>query len=57
MVGIQDPKSVEGTNKLAVRAEDLSVVTSGNYERYFILDGVRYHHLLNPRIGWPVNEP
>jgi thiamine biosynthesis lipoprotein len=56
VVGIQDPKSAQGTNKLAIRAEDLSVVTSGNYERYFILDGVRYHHLLNPRTGWPVNE-
>lgn len=56
VVGIQDPKSENGTNKLSVKAEDLSVVTSGNYERYFILDGVRYHHLLNPKTGWPVNE-
>jgi thiamine biosynthesis lipoprotein len=56
VVGIQDPKAENGTNKLTVRAEDLSVVTSGNYERYFILDGVRYLHLLNPATGWPVNE-
>jgi len=56
VVGIQDPKAETGTNKLTIKAENLSVVTSGNYERFFILDGVRYHHLLNPKKGWPVNE-
>jgi len=56
VVGIQDPKAENGANKLTLKAEDLSVVTSGNYERFFILDGVRYHHLLNPATGWPVNE-
>lgn len=56
VVGIRDPKAADGANKLAFKAEDLSVVTSGNYERFFILDGVRYHHLLNPATGWPVNE-
>ena len=56
VVGIQDPKAENGVNKLTLKAEDLSVVTSGNYERFFILDGVRYHHLLNPLSGWPVNE-
>jgi thiamine biosynthesis lipoprotein len=55
VVGIQDPKGESGANKLTLRGESLSVVTSGNYERYFILDGVRYHHLLDPETGWPVN--
>ncbi len=55
VVGIQDPKAESGVNKLTLRGESLSVVTSGNYERYFILDGIRYHHLLDPRTGWPVN--
>jgi thiamine biosynthesis lipoprotein ApbE len=28
--------------------------TSGNYENYFEIEGVRYSHILNPRTGWPV---
>jgi thiamine biosynthesis lipoprotein len=56
VVGIQDPRGETGANKLTLRAEDMSVVTSGNYERYFILDGVRYHHLLDPQTGWPVDN-
>lgn len=56
VVGVQDPKAENGVNKLMFKAEDLSVVTSGNYERFFILDGVRYHHLLDPKTGWPVEN-
>ncbi|MBT5686752.1 MAG: FAD:protein FMN transferase [Gammaproteobacteria bacterium] len=31
-----------------------AVTTSGGYERYFDIDGVRYSHLINPETGWPV---
>jgi thiamine biosynthesis lipoprotein len=56
VVGIQDPAGETGQYRLTVSAENLSVVTSGNYERFFMLDGVRYHHLLDPETGWPVQN-
>ncbi len=55
-IGIRHPR-----NKAEVIASlelegDVSVVTSGDYERYFIHNGQRYHHILNPKTGWPVAE-
>ncbi len=45
-VGIQDPYS-DGT-LCAVQVDGQSVVTSGTYERYYTVDGVRYHHIIDP---------
>jgi thiamine biosynthesis lipoprotein len=51
-VGVRNPRS---DNLLGyVEVEDLAVVGSGDYERYFFEDGKRYHHIFNPKTGYPV---
>jgi thiamine biosynthesis lipoprotein len=55
-IGIKDPRG-EGTDDIIATLDlkDRSISTSGDYERYFILDGERYHHLLSPTTGYPVH--
>lgn len=53
-IGIRDPRN-EG-NIGVVQVSDLAVVTSGDYERFFIEDGIRYCHILNPRTGYPARK-
>jgi len=55
-IGIQDPQSDSSEAKLMITGNDLSIVTSGVYERGFTLDGVRYHHILDTKTGWPVQN-
>jgi thiamine biosynthesis lipoprotein len=53
IVGIRDPDKSEAIfTRLALRDEAVS--TSGDYERFFIEDGKRYHHILSPADGKPV---
>lgn len=52
-VGIQDPDGGSGAVLAVVNTTDRSVVTSGIYERQFTLDGVTYHHILDPVDGLP----
>lgn len=53
-VGIQDPKEFRGNNISSVMVSECSAVTSGTYERYLVVDGHKYHHLIDPRTGYPV---
>ena len=54
-IGIQHPRKPEKIiASLDVR--DKAVATSGDYQRYFIKDKVRFHHILNPKDGWPENQ-
>ena len=56
-VGVQDPKKQTGEYVGVVSCGGgCSVVTSGTYERGFELDGVRYHHILDPATGYPVQN-
>lgn len=55
-VGVQDPDEVRGTVVGSVYVKDGSVVTSGIYERYLEVDGVIYHHILDPETGYPVEN-
>lgn len=55
-VGIRKPFSESDKQLETVACKDRSVVTSGTYERYFEQDGKRYHHILNPTDGYPVEN-
>ncbi|MBP2027359.1 thiamine biosynthesis lipoprotein [Acetoanaerobium pronyense] len=55
-VGIQDPFSDRGEHMGIYNARDKSIVTSGNYERFFEEDGVTYHHILSTKDGYPVQN-
>ena len=55
-VGIQDIDKPTGEYMLVARNFGGSTVTSGIYERGFDLNGVRYHHILDPNTGWPVQN-
>jgi thiamine biosynthesis lipoprotein len=53
-VGIKHPRNEN--NVLAVfEINDMAVGTSGDYERFAIINGTRYHHIFVPNTGWPSN--
>jgi thiamine biosynthesis lipoprotein len=54
MVGIRDPRK-DGEVTISVPLQDEAISTSGDYERFFDEDGVRYHHIIHPGTGTPAN--
>ncbi|MBI5598621.1 MAG: FAD:protein FMN transferase [Deltaproteobacteria bacterium] len=54
-IGVQDPRKKDSLiGELSVT--NGSIATSGDYERFFIEDGVRYHHIIDPKTGFPANR-
>lgn len=54
MVGIRDPRE-EGQVAISIPLAEEAVSTSGDYERFFDEDGVRYHHIIHPATGVPAS--
>jgi len=55
-VGIQNPDSSRGENLGIITGPQMTVVTSGIYERFFIENGKRYHHILSTQNGFPIDN-
>ncbi len=55
-IGIQQPEASRGHYFGIVEVDEGAVVSSGTYERFFVQDGVRYHHILDPAAGRPVRN-
>jgi thiamine biosynthesis lipoprotein len=52
-IGIVDPNS-KGRVFSYMKVTNMAVATSGNYEKFILVDGRRYSHTINPRTGLPV---
>jgi thiamine biosynthesis lipoprotein len=52
-VGIRDPRGPRDDFFAATEVEDATFSTSGDYERFTIKDGRRYHHIIDPTTGYP----
>jgi len=52
-LGIQDPRQERGTLIGTVAINKGVLITSGDYERFRMVDGLRYHHIIDLRTGWP----
>ena len=53
-IGIQSPENTS-KNLCTVEITNTSVVTSGSYHRYYTVDGINYHHIINPYTLYPEN--
>lgn len=52
-VGVEDPRTSNTIRAIAEWTGDAALSTSGDYQQFFERDGVRYHHILDPKTGEP----
>lgn len=55
-IGIKNPINPEFGSAFSVKVKNKTVVTSGNYERFFEENGVRYHHIIDVKDGYPTQN-
>ncbi|OGW36266.1 MAG: hypothetical protein A2Y97_07475 [Nitrospirae bacterium RBG_13_39_12] len=57
-IGIRNPRAEgkEDDVMTIVELSDMAISTSGDYQRFFIFNGKRYHHLLSPKTGYPAGR-
>lgn len=56
VVGVQQPDGERQDYLHTLYVSDLSVVSSGDYQRYYTVDGVRYHHIIDPDTRYPATR-
>ncbi|MDX8402494.1 MAG: FAD:protein FMN transferase [Mariprofundaceae bacterium] len=55
-IGVRDPRRPGGVLAALDLTGRMAVVTSGDYERFYLHDGIRYHHILDPVSGMPARR-
>jgi thiamine biosynthesis lipoprotein len=53
LAGVRDPRGADGSYFARMPVVDHAFSTAGDYERSYVLDGKRYHHIIDPRTGFP----
>ena len=54
IIGVQHPRDSQQFLTV-INLTEGTIATSGDYQQFFEVNGIRYHHLLDPHIGWPVS--
>ena len=53
-IGVRNPRNSQGVKEI-ISIRDRGIATSGDYEKYFLMNGKRYSHIIDPRTGYPAS--